>query len=62
MTDTTKTNPFFSRQPRSPQGAQAIPISAQEYGYIRLLAAISGQPEEVLLADFLANKADRRAS
>tara|TARA_R110002096_G_scaffold4501_3_gene21050 strand:+ start:2959 stop:3147 length:189 start_codon:yes stop_codon:yes gene_type:complete len=60
MTDTTKTDSIFSRQTRPSQGAQAVAISSKEYGYIRLLAAISGEPEEVLLADFLANKAERR--
>lgn len=59
MTDATKTNSFFSRSSRSSQGAQAVAISPQEYGYIRLLAAVSGQPEEVLLIDFLAKKAER---
>lgn len=40
-----------------PNNATASPaISDQDVAFIRLMSAILGQPEEVLLADLLAKK------
>ncbi len=59
MTDTAKTIDSNPQTITSNRGAGAMAISPREYGYIRLLAAISRYPEELLLADYLARKADR---